>query len=266
MYHIVASDLDGTLLSPDHVLSPYTKQTLKALVAKGIHFVFATGRHHMDVEKIRNNLGINAYMITSNGARVHDEQNNLIYQSDIADDIARDLFTLVENHPLIETHVYKNDGWLINRESHENISDFFKDSAFSYHLFDGKTLSTENVCKIYYICEDPQPLSELENKIKMRWGKRINASFSTINCLEIMNGEVSKGNALDKVAKLMGHSLNDCIAFGDGMNDLEMLSMAGKGCIMENADPRLKSALPKFEVIGNNSDHAVAKYLSNLYL
>ncbi|WP_176342234.1 HAD hydrolase family protein, partial [Salmonella enterica] len=39
----------GTLLSPDHTLSPYAKETLKLLTARGIHFVFATGRHHVDV-------------------------------------------------------------------------------------------------------------------------------------------------------------------------------------------------------------------------
>ena len=44
--------LDGTLLSPDHTLSPYAKETLKLLTARGINFVFATGRHHVDVGQI----------------------------------------------------------------------------------------------------------------------------------------------------------------------------------------------------------------------
>ena len=53
MYHVVASDLDGTLLSPAHSLTPYTKETLRLLtINKGVHFVFATGRHHVDVAQI----------------------------------------------------------------------------------------------------------------------------------------------------------------------------------------------------------------------
>lgn len=79
MYRVVASDLDGTLLSPDHTLSPYAKETLKLLTARGINFVFATGRHHVDVGQIRDNLEIKSYMITSNGARVHDLDGNLIF-------------------------------------------------------------------------------------------------------------------------------------------------------------------------------------------
>lgn len=79
MYQVVASDLDGTLLSPDHTLSPYAKETLKLLTARGVNFVFATGRHHIDVGQIRDNLGIKSYMITSNGARVHDTDGNLVF-------------------------------------------------------------------------------------------------------------------------------------------------------------------------------------------
>ena len=79
MYRVVASDLDGTLLSPDHTLSPYAKETLKLLTARGVNFVFATGRHHVDVGQIRDNLEIKSYMITSNGARVHDTDGNLIF-------------------------------------------------------------------------------------------------------------------------------------------------------------------------------------------
>lgn len=50
------------------------------------------------------------------------------------------------------------------------------------------------------------------------------------------------------------------------MNDAEMLSMAGKGCIMQNAHQRLKDLHPDLEVIGSNADDAVPHYLRKLYL
>ncbi len=68
------------------------------------------------------------------------------------------------------------------------------------------------------------------------------------------------------MAKRLGFELKDCIAFGDGMNDAEMLSMAGKGCIMQNAHQRLKDLHPELEVIGSNADNAVPKYLRKLFL
>lgn len=105
----------------------------------------------------------------------------------------------------------------------------------------------------------------LEQAIAARWGDRVNVSFSLPTCLEVMAGGVSKGHALDEVARRLGMTLQDCIAFGDGMNDKEMLSMAGKGCIMSNAHQRLIDVLPALEIIGSNADDAVPHYLQKLF-
>ena len=60
---------------------------------------------------------------------------------------------------------------------------------------------------------------------------------------------------------MAGYQLKGCIAFGDGMNDLEMLSMAGKGLVMGTAHHKVKLALLNIEVIGNCDAEAVAHYI-----
>ncbi|SUH40876.1 putative hydrolase of the HAD superfamily [Salmonella enterica subsp. enterica] len=58
---------------------------------------------------------------------------------------------------------------------------------------------------------------------------RVNVSFSTLNLSGSDGGRgVSKGHALEAVAQAMGYSLKECIAFGDGMNDAEMLHDGGQ--------------------------------------
>jgi len=153
MYHVVASDLDGTLLSPDHTLSPYAKETLKLLTQRGVHFVFATGRHHIDVAQIRDSLEISAFMITSNGARGHNTAGELIFSHNLAGDIARDLYGMLHDDPDITTNVYRNDDWFTNRESPEQ-EEFFQESVFKYQLFEPGLLETDGVCKVYFTCED----------------------------------------------------------------------------------------------------------------
>ncbi|MGM3173423.1 sugar/pyridoxal phosphate phosphatase YigL [Dickeya lacustris] len=265
MYPIVASDLDGTLLSPDHTLSPYAKQTLRQMTEQGIHFVFATGRHHMDVAQMRDNLAISAYMITSNGARVHNSDGELVFSHNLDQDIARELYGMVYHHPEIMTHVYRDDEWYLCRSRPEE-ERFFTETVFRYRVFEPQTLDTDGVGKVFFTCEDHDKLLPLEAALNARWGERVNVSFSTLTCLEVMAGGVSKGHALQQVAGILGHTIKDCIAFGDGMNDYEMLAMAGKGCIMHNAHQRLKDRLPHNEVIGTNRDQAVPMYLRRLYL
>lgn len=265
MYYIVASDLDGTLLLPDHTLSTFTKETLTLMTAKGIPFVFATGRHHIDVAQIRDELGIRAFMITSNGARVHDTEGNLLFSHNLAEDVASELMTMLYDDPHINTHLYRDDGWFLARENEEEIYSFHT-SVFSFKRYYPNEMAPKGMAKIYFTSSEHDRLVVLENQINARWGDRVNASFSLPHCLEVMAGGVSKGHALDEVVKLQGLTLQKCIAFGDGMNDQEMLAMVGKGCVMKNAHQRLKDALPHLEVIGTNAEEAVAHYLRRIFL
>ncbi|AXF77876.1 sugar/pyridoxal phosphate phosphatase YigL [Erwinia tracheiphila] len=264
MYPIVASDLDGTLLSPDHCLSAYARETLQQMTRKGVNFIFATGRHYIDVAQMRDSLAIDAFMITSNGARVHNTAGELVFSHNLDEDIACELYAMHYSNPDIFTNVYRDEEWFLNRHCPEEM-DFFRESYFNYQIYESGSLPGDGISKVFFTCGNAEQLIPLEEALIARWGDRVNVSFSLPTCLEVMAGGVSKGHALDAVAQSLGYSLQDCIAFGDGLNDKEMLNMAGKGCIMNNADQRLKNLLPELEVIGSNADNAVPNYLCKLY-
>ncbi|MDC5867470.1 Cof-type HAD-IIB family hydrolase [Vibrio europaeus] len=263
-FHIVASDLDGTLLAPNHQLSEFSKQTLKALHEKGFTFVFATGRHHVDVAGIREIAGIPAYMITSNGARVHDQNDQLMYSKNVPEELVQ---PVISEDPGIFIHMYQNEDWLLDRED-EMLAKFHSESGFSYKRFNAASAPNDGIAKIFFTHpdQDHDHLVTFENKLREKFGDQLNIAFSTPWCLEVMAAEVSKGHALEAVAKSLDLNLENCIAFGDGMNDAEMLDMAGKGLVMGTSHHKVKDALPNNEVIGSNEDDAVAHYLhDNLF-
>lgn len=265
MIHIVASDLDGTLLTPQHQVADFTKEVLTSLHEKGIRFIFATGRHHVDVHHIRDTVGIPAFMITSNGARVHDENNNLVFSRNIEPNSVKPLIDLVKDDTNLFVHIYRNDEWLLNRED-EKLDHFHKDSGFSYQLFDDEQPPTDGIAKIFVTHADHDYLVKYEALFNETLGNSVTVAFSTPWCLEVMAADVSKGEALKAVAESFGHGLENCIAFGDGMNDVEMLSMAGKGLVMATSHEKVKKALPSNEVIGSHEHEAVAHYLNELLL
>ncbi|OAN16935.1 hydrolase [Photobacterium jeanii] len=260
MYKIVASDLDGTLLTPDHKLAPFTQTVLNRLHQQGRHFVFATGRHHVDVAGMREQLGIPAYMITSNGARVHNCQGEAIYQQDVSPEVITGVIAMAKHDPELKIHLYQDDKWLLNAED-EKLRDFHDE--FTYELFDVNNPPLTGIAKVFFTRDDQDhdKLVAWEDKFNAEFGDKANIAFSTPWCLEVMDANVSKGHALEAVAKEKGFDLHDCIAFGDGMNDVEMLTMAGKGLVMGTAHDKVKKALPSNDVIGSCADEAVAHYL-----
>lgn len=263
-FKIIASDLDGTLLSSNSQLSAFTKATLSTLHQQGLTFVFSTGRHHIDVADIRDSAGIPAYMITSNGARVHDQQGNLIYSENIPSHLVNKIVDVVKSDPSIYINIFQHDKWLIDREN-ERLKQYHQDSPFSYQLCDVTSLPANDVAKIFFVHQDKdhEHLSMIENKLIALLGEQVNIAFSTPWCLEVMPKGVSKGDALNMVAQSMSLNLSNCIAFGDGMNDVEMLSMVGKGLVMGSAHHRVMENLPNNEVIGHCDEDAVAHYLQS---
>ncbi|ANQ18336.1 Cof-type HAD-IIB family hydrolase [Vibrio natriegens] len=257
---IVASDLDGTLLAPNHQLSAYSKMTLRTLHEMGYTFVFATGRHHVDVAGIRSQVGIPAYMITSNGARVHDQNDKLMYSENVPQELVQGVIDTIKHDHEILIHMYQNDDWLLNKDD-ETLREFHEE--FTYKLFDENQAPTDGIAKIFFTHadKDHERLVAFETQLRDQFGDKLNIAFSTPWCLEVMNGEVSKGHALQAIAESLDLELKNCLAFGDGMNDVEMLSMAGKGLIMGTAHEKVMKALPNNEVIGSNADDAVARYL-----
>jgi len=258
MYKVIVSDLDGTLLTPAHIVSEQTKVTINKLLKQGKKFIIATGRHHVDVESIRKTIGADIYLITSNGARVHDKNGQLIYSKNIAEHTAQ-LITEIKLPDSVQANVFRDDEWLVNKPNPDILS-FSHDSAFVYQVVDLVTTSKADIAKFFF-CGPHADLVQLATQIRAQFGQQLNITFSLPECLEIMNVEVNKAAALREVLKIKGYSLTEAIAFGDGMNDLEMLQAVGKGLVMGNASDMLRAALPEFEVIGSAAEDGVAHYI-----
>ncbi len=261
-YSIVASDLDGTLLNADHQLSDFTKATLQELHQKGFTFVFATGRHHIDVAGIREMTGIPAFMVTSNGARIHTPENQLLTSHNVPDHLIQEIVDLLKDEDDVFVNIYQNDSWFISKDNPE-LRHYHRESGFSFDIFNVNHAPTDGVAKIFFTHrhKNHEFLAKYENILNEKFKGQVSVAFSTPWCLEVMGADISKGHALKIVSESLGKSLNDCIAFGDGMNDIEMLSMAGKGLVMGTAHEKVFNAIPTIERIGSSSDDAVPHYL-----
>ena len=264
-FRAVVSDLDGTLLNANHVIGDFTIDTLNELEQNGVDIVLATGRNHTDVSSILSKIGAErAVMITSNGARVRDLEGNLIYSNSLPEDVVFELYKTPFDNTKVCMNTYQDEGWFINKDV-PALRKFHQDSGFMYEVVDFANHHARGVEKVFFIGKSPEDLIEVEHYLREHFGDKTTIVYSALACLEVMNKNVSKGDALAHVIEQRDYGLKDCIAFGDGMNDVEMLSTVGKGCIMENADVRLKAACPQLEQIGANKDESVAKHLHQIF-
>ena len=260
---LVVCDLDGTLLNAAHRLGDYTQAVLARLRLQGIELMLASGRHFQDIRTFANQLGDHGCLISSNGAAVHDRHARLIECRTLDPDCVT---ALIRDPALADVHinVYRPDAWLVARPEPYLLS-YHQESGFTYQIVDLGAIDGTDVLKVFFFGEHKR-LREIEQSVLRRFSEQVSTTFSLPLTLEIMARGVSKGAALEGVATRLGVDLAQVLAFGDGMNDLELLRRVGTGIIMENADPRLKQALPGLAIIGNHADESVARYLDRHYL
>ena len=105
--------------------------------------------------------------------------------------------------------------------------------------------------------------NEFCNELKRVFGNNVYTAKSQKFLFEILNKNVNKGLILEKVLKNYDISVEECVAFGDANNDLEMLTVVGYGVAMGNSDLELKSKV-KY-VTDTNDNNGVAKFLKKYF-
>jgi Cof subfamily protein (haloacid dehalogenase superfamily) len=262
-YRLIASDLDGTLLTPEHRLGEYSLRVLRALRDRGVHLVVASGRHYRDLRGLSGLLDGETCTISSNGAATYDGDGRPIAVRTI-DPHCLDFLISDPAFGNVHTNLFNTRDWLVERPE-PSLLVYHEHSGFSYRVTDFALLDRDRIIKVFYYGE-PAELRDIQAYIREHCGELVSTTFSLPFTLEVMAEGVSKGAALERVCALRGIDRAATLAFGDGPNDVEMLRAAGLGVLVANADPKLKAALPGNPVIATNEDEAVARFLEQLFL
>ncbi|KPU82757.1 hydrolase [Psychromonas sp. PRT-SC03] len=261
MYKIAISDLDGTLLGPDHRLSEQTKKSISKWIQDGRKFVIATGRHYIEAKHLQKDINEPIYLISSNGARVHDKQGNIIHAQNLDANIVAEICQ-TQFDKNVQVNLFTDKTWFANFIVPE-LMDIDLGAGFYCQQTDLTSIDSTKAIKMFFWAE-PELLQPIYERLNKKYGKRINLTFSLTKCLEMMDANTNKGTAVQAVLKEKGLSSEDAIAFGDAMNDVEMLRLVGKGVLMANSQKLLCEALPNAEKIGSSKEHGVAMMLNKL--
>jgi len=260
MFRLAAFDMDGTLLMPDHRLGEKTLSTLRQLANKPMTLTFATGRHYLEMKDILANLNLEGYLITGNGTRIHDLAGHRLHASDLSSDCAEELLNTRWNTPA-SLHVFRDEGWFTDLDDPQLLVPH-EFSGFGYQLCELSTLPVTGSSKVCFTAPH-EVLLELVPSIEAHFGSRVDLCFSAADCLDIMPAGSNKGSALALLTGKLGIEMSECMAFGDAMNDREMLENVGMGLVMGNALPVLKQHSPHLQVIGHCQNQAVSHFLQH---
>lgn len=269
---LIAFDLDGTFLTNDKIIPQKNIDALCAAAERGIHIVPATGRIHSGVPEAVRALPFIRYYICINGAYVYDAaEDRTIYSADVPLDIALRFYEELDKLPVMYDCYQDNSGFITQKMYDE--ADYYVPDKGILHLV--KTLRVPVPELKEYLRQkgkDVQKLQAYFHDISLRDSElerlpklfpELLFSTSVSNNIEVNSRLAGKGNGLKALCRELKIDIADTAAFGDSLNDEDMLSVAGLGIAMANALESTKRAADVLTLSNNDAGVAagIEKYI-----
>ena len=268
MVKLIAFDLDGTFLDDRKHIPEENLRAIRYAAEKGAVVVPATGRLFLGIPEELASLPFLRYYILINGAKVYDaKEDKIISAAEIPVDTALDLFRHGKEIGAIYD-CYMDDTGYMEAPMRDALDEYSPNKAYIAYM---KSIrrpvdnisefirDKTSVQKVQYFFKD---LDERARQLKLipELFPGIKASSSVSMNIEMNSVNAGKGPALAALCCYLGFSPEDAVAFGDGMNDADMLSAAGLGIAMKNSDPDVLAYADRITDFDNN-EAGVAKMI-----
>lgn len=228
---IVFFDLDGTLMTHDKTILKSTKHALRALQNKGIYTVICTGRAPLMFQWLLEELALDSY-ISMNGQHAVLEGKE-IFSNPMKKEVLHQLTEVAakNGHGLTYSTF---ESFVTNVAAHPLVHDCTARLKIPYPPVDASVYSHSavNQVQIYSAPEETQEYMELFVGYEfVRWDE---------SSVDMLPAGASKAVAIKKMMEYLDISVENSYAFGDGLNDMQMIQVVGTGIAMDNAIPELK--------------------------
>lgn len=243
MIKFIATDLDGTLLDGNRRLPEEIFGLIEELYDLGVLFAPASGRQYANLKKLFAPVEDKVVFICENGALVKHRGKTLhlspirgLYVKEALDAIR----SLPHLFPLLcgaESAYIENTDMPFYRYATESYTNCKRVENLD------AVIGREDVCKIAVYDE----IGAAENCIKVlpKLLPNLRTIISGSDWCDVSSPDSDKGRAIRVIRKRFSLEKEECIAFGDHMNDYEMLCECGKAYVTENAYPPLKKLIPR---------------------
>ena len=257
-------DIDGTLL--DYFggitdMTPIVKDSIRSLQKEGHHVFISTGRPYAFLSKSILDFGFDGYIL-ANGAHVI-INNETIHSEHIDKEFINDLINEIDK--LNIQYILEGEYYSYMDKKFKKFYDFYDTVGVSKELIKGEfSLDEVKAFKIEMMCPNDE-IADLCLKIV-----QINEEYDYVNSIALKSFELyskknTKATGILKALEYLNVDIENSYAFGDGKNDIEMLSTVGCGIAMGNADDEVKKYANKVTETVHNDGVAVGikKFIFN---
>ncbi|HTK39224.1 MAG TPA: Cof-type HAD-IIB family hydrolase [Pyrinomonadaceae bacterium] len=285
MIKLLTLDLDGTLLNSSGQVPEPNRRAISQAEEKGVLVTIATGRRFRDARPVGIELGLNAPLITHNGALLkYAKDDTTVAYSLLSRETSLEILRVGKEFggdALVSADPHGKGTLFYDRVSENNI-------PLQRYITWAKTLHGDEAEKALRHVDDLTNVLDDTEVIHITFSGTCAAMhdmqrvlqtelLDTVTILatvyprldftliDILPPDSSKGVGVEKLALIEGLQKDEVMAIGDNFNDIEMLEFAGTAVVMGNADPRLRG-MQEFYTTVSNDENGVAEAIKHFIL
>lgn len=261
---LVAVDVDGTFVRGDYSYDiPRFQRILQQMKMTGCRFVVASGNQYYQLRDLFPGYYDELSFVAENGAFVKD-RTEIVYAANVPKETVHFVIDLCREYPEIQTILCGIDSAYCQRGTVSE--DFFNFETLYYHRFkwvdDFKKVPDQILKFALAVPEEKTPYY-----YDMLWERlegKMEPTTSGHGSIDLILPGCHKASGLKRLVERWGITPEQCAAFGDGGNDIEMLKYCGQSYAMDNAPDHVKAAAK--HVCPSNEEDGVLAALESLFM
>src|SRR5215831_11379942 len=238
---LVIADIDGTLVTPEKLLTPQSMEAVQKLKDAGVLFGVTTGRPPAGTKMLVDSLPGLKFIAGFNGGIIVRRDFSLFKQNLLAQAAVEQVVQIILEHKM-DVWLYTDKDWFVRDLRAYRVDREEKTVQFPPKVtatFDGLC---DRVAKIVGVSENYEAVAHCERNVQERCGASVSAARSQPYYLDVTHPKANKGEVVLMASQFFGIAPQEIATIGDMANDITMFKKSGMSIAMGNASPEVQRA------------------------
>jgi Cof subfamily protein (haloacid dehalogenase superfamily) len=260
---LLLADVDGTLVTPDKVLTDRAVKAVQRLGEAGILFAITSGRPPRGMSMLIEPLGITTPIAAFNGGVLVNHDMSVIEQRVIPEELIRPAAGLIESFGL-DVWVYRGADWYVPDPHGSHVARESATVRFEPKVMTSLDGLTRDVAKLVGVSDDLDAVAHAASAAHDQFGDHVAAARSQPYYLDVTHPDANKGAVARYLSAKYAIPADAIATIGDMPNDVLMFAHSGLSIAMGNASPEVQRAARR--VTASNAEEGFATAVDRFIL
>ncbi len=236
---LVISDVDGTLINQDKILTARTKAAIKQLQQANILFTVTSARPPFGMKMIVDTLELQYPFGAFNGGLLLKPNFDVIDCAPLSPKIIPEIIDIIESYGL-DVWLCSNRHWYLKDPHGVHVDHHAKTLQFEPTVISSYQDIQDGIVKIVGVGQDVEAVAQCETAAQKQFDSRLSATRSQSYYLDITQPNANKGTVVTKLADYLSIPTAEIVTIGDNYNDISMFGRSGISIAMGNASQKVQ--------------------------